>query len=142
MDKMMPISEQISLFCRLTMNAKRKLPIRSSEMGMLIYLVKTDGNKTPNAAAKFFNITKAMATNTVTALLNNGYILRQQSEADKRSFILIPTNKAISLVNETYEDYFKMITMLESKMGETKFNEFIQLLETANNILLEDKKNG
>lgn len=142
MDRMIQISEQISLFCRLQMNAKRKLPIRSSEMGMLIYLVKTDGKKTPNAAAKFFNITKAMATNTVTSLLNNGYIVKKQSDIDKRSYLLIPTDKAIDLVNDTYTDYFKMISMLESKMGENKFYELIQLLETANNILLEEKNNG
>lgn len=142
MDRMIRISEQIALFCRLNIIAKRKLPIRSSEMGMLIYLVKTEGNKTPNAAAKFFNITKAMATNMVTSLLNNGYIIKKQSEKDKRSFILIPTDKAIRLVNDTYSDYFKMISMLESKMGENKFYELIQLLETANNILLEEKNNG
>lgn len=141
MDRMIRISEQIALFCRLNIIAKRKLPIRSSEMGMLIYLVKTEGNKTPNAAAKFFNITKAMATNMVTSLLNNGYIIKKQSEKDKRSFILIPTDKAIRLVNDTYSDYFKMISILESKMGENKFNELIHLLETANTIILEEKNN-
>lgn len=141
MDRMIRISEQIALFCRLNIIAKRKLPIRSSEMGMLIYLVKTEGNKTPNAAAKFFNITKAMATNMVTSLLNNGYIIKKQSEKDKRSFILIPTDKAIRLVNDTYSDYFKTISILESKMGENKFNELIQLLETANTIILEEKNN-
>lgn len=141
MDRMIRISEQIALFCRLNIISKRKLPIRSSEMGMLIYLVKTEGNKTPNAAAKFFNITKAMATNMVTSLLNNGYIIKKQSEKDKRSFILIPTDKAIRLVNDTYSDYFKMISILESKMGENKFNELIQLLETANTIILEEKNN-
>lgn len=141
MDRMIRISEQIALFCRLNIIAKRKLPIRSSEMGMLIYLVKIEGNKTPNAAAKFFNITKAMATNMVTSLLNNGYIIKKQSEKDKRSFILIPTDKAIRLVNDTYSDYFKMISILESKMGENKFNELIHLLETANTIILEEKNN-
>ena len=42
MDKMIESSKQVSLFCRLNLNTRRDLPIRSSEMGMLIYLVKTD----------------------------------------------------------------------------------------------------
>ena len=46
MDTMMNAMEQVSLFCRLNMNTRRNLPIRSSEMGMLIYLVKADGEKT------------------------------------------------------------------------------------------------
>lgn len=96
---------QISLFCRLNINTKRGLPIRSSEMGMLIYLVKTDGEKTPNAVAKFFKVTKSMATNMTTSLLNNGYIEKKQSETDKRSFCLIPTNKAVRLVGNSKSDF-------------------------------------
>lgn len=142
MDKLIKSSKQISLFCRLNLNTKQELPIRSSEMGMLIYLVKTEEEKTPNAAAKFFNVTKSMATNMATSLLNNGYIEKIQSEADKRSFLLIPTDKAIRLVEDTYEEYFRTMSLLESKMGEEKFDEFIRLLETANEILLEEKNNG
>lgn len=142
MDKIIRSSEQISLFCRLNINTKRELPIRSSEMGMLIYLVKTDEEKTPNAVAKFFKVTKSMATNMATSLLNNGYIEKIQSEADKRSFLLIPTDKAIRLVKDTYEEYFRLMSVLESRMGEQKFDEFICLLEIANGILLEEKNNG
>jgi len=142
MDKMIKSSEQISLFCRLNLNTKRGLPIRSSEMGMLIYLVKTDGEKTPNAVAKFFKFTKSMATNMATSLLNNGYIEKKQSETDKRSFCLIPTNKAVHLVEDTYKEYFKMMSVLEAKMGEKDFDKLISLLETANQIILEEKSNG
>lgn len=142
MDKLIKSSKQISLFCRLNLNTKQELPIRSSEMGMLIYLVKTEEEKTPNAVAKFFKVTKSMATNMATSLLNNGYIEKIKSEADKRSFLLIPTDKAIRLVEDTYEEYFRTMSLLESKMGEQKFDEFIRLLETANKILLEEKNNG
>lgn len=142
MDKLIKSSKQISLFCRLNLNTKQELPIRSSEMGMLIYLVKTEEEKTPNAVAKFFKVTKSMATNMATSLLNNSYIEKIQSEADKRSFLLIPTDKAIRLVEDTYEEYFRTMSLLESKMGEQKFDEFIRLLETANEILLEEKNNG
>mgnify|MGYP000870724505 CR=1 FL=1 len=85
MDHLMTASEQISLFCRLNTHTKRDLPIRSSEMGMLIYLVKTQGEKTPNAVAQFFKVTKSMATNMVSALLAKGYIEKQRSKTDKRS---------------------------------------------------------
>ncbi len=118
MDKMVKSSKQISLFCRLNINKKQKLPIRSSEMGMLIYLVKTDGEKTPNAVAKFFKVTKSMATNMATSLLKNGYIEKKRSETDKRSFCLIPTNKAVRLVEATYEEYFKTMSILEARLKE------------------------
>ena len=142
MDNLIKASEQISLFCRMNIHTKRELPIRSSEMGMLIYLVKTEEEKTPNAVAQFFKFTKSMATNMVTSLLANGYIEKKQSETDKRSFRLIPTSKAIQLVNDTYEEYFKMMSVLQSQMGKQKFNDFISLIETANTILLKEKNNG
>lgn len=77
-----------------------------------------------------------------TSLLNNGYIRKKQSETDKRSFCLLPTSKAIRLVEETYEEYFKMMSVLEAKMGEEDFDRLVSLLETANKILLEEKSNG
>lgn len=58
MDKMIESSKQVSLFCRLNLNTRRDLPIRSSEMGMLIYLVKTDEVKTPHAAPNSFMLQK------------------------------------------------------------------------------------
>lgn len=142
MDKLMIASKQISLFCRLNTHMKRNLPIRSSEMGMLIYLVKTNEEKTPNAVAKFFNVTKAMSTNMVTSLLSKGFIQKKQSKQDKRSYILVPTKKAIQLVDNTFEEYFDTISMLEREMGEKSFQELIVLLEKANHILLEEKNNG
>lgn len=142
MDNLIRASEQISLFCRMNVNTRRELPIRSSEMGMLIYLVKTEEEKTPNGVARFFRFTKSMATNMVTSLSANGYIVKKQSETDKRSFLLIPTDKAIQLVEDTYEEYFKMMSVLKTRMGEKKFSDFLVLLETANNILLEEKING
>lgn len=142
MDDVIRASELISLFCRLNTNTKRELPIRSSEMRMLIYLVKTDEEKTPIGVARFFRFTKSMATNMVTSLSSNGYIERKRSEADKRSFLLIPTDKAIQLVENTYDEYFKMMSVLEKKMGKEKFHNLLALLETANIILLEEKNNG
>lgn len=142
MDKMVKSSEQVSLFCRLNIYTKRKLPIRSSEMGMLIYLVKTGEEKTPNAVADFFKVTKAMATNMVTSLCRKGYLEKKQSAVDKRSFLLIPTEKAVRLVEDTYREYFKTMSVLESNMGEQNFDELIRLLELANEILLEEKNNG
>lgn len=142
MDKWIKSSEQISLFCRLNINTKRKLPIRSSEMGTLIYLVKTEDEKTPNAVAQFFKVTKAMATNMVTSLLAKGYIEKKQSETDRRSYFLIPTDKAVRLVEDTYMEYYKMMTVLEARMGEKRFDALISLIQTANEILLEEKNNG
>ncbi|MED9811631.1 MAG: MarR family transcriptional regulator [Longibaculum muris] len=85
----------MSLFCRLNTHIKRNFPIHPSEKGILIYLVKTNEEKTPNTVAKFFNVTKAMSTNMVTSLLSKGFIQKRQSKEDKHSYILVHTKNSI-----------------------------------------------
>ncbi len=140
--KIIQAAEQISLFCRLNINSKRELPIRSSEMGMLIYLCKTDGDNTPMGVARFFNVSKAMATNMVTSLYKKGYIEKLPSPSDGRSLLLNSTVKAKTLVDSTYDEYFKTMAVLKEKMGDEDFNAFLLLLEKANKILLEEKNHG
>lgn len=135
-------AEAISLFCRLNIHVKKTLPIRSSEMGLLIYLTQKAGVPSPMAAANFFKVTKAMITNMVTSLHKKGYLEKQTSANDKRSVILLPTAKAEKLVAETYDEYFETLMMLQQKMGITDFNQLIRLLQQANEILLEVKENG
>lgn len=142
MNDLLQAAEQISLFCRLNMNTKRELPIRSSEMGMLIYLCKTDGNKTPMSIARFFNVSKAMATNMVTAMHRQGYIEKTASADDRRSSHILPTAKAQALVDSTYEEYYKSMRTLREKMGEDDFISLLTLLGKANSVLLEEKEHG
>lgn len=142
MDNFSQAAEQISLFCRLHMNTKRELPIRSSEMGMLIYLCKTGGDKTPMDIARFFNVSKAMATNMITAMHKQGYIQKQASADDRRSSLILLTAKAQVLVDSTYEEYYKSMRRLKEKMGDDDFTSLLALLGKANNTLLEVKEHG
>lgn len=139
MDDIFHASEQISLFCRLNIHTKRELPVRSSEMGMLIYLCKSDGEKTPKGVAQFFKFSKAMATNMVASLQKKGYLHKIPALEDGRSFILCPTEKARELVDSTYEEYYKTMPVLHEKMGTDNFHALIGLLTEANRILLEEK---
>lgn len=135
-------AKEVALFCRLNINSKKGLPIRSSEMGLLIYLVKEMGEHTPLSAAHFFKVSKSMITNMVAALSQKGYLRKERSQIDKRSTILYPTEKAVQLVEETYDEYNKTISLLKNKMGAAHFESLIELLECANQILLEEKENG
>lgn len=130
-------AEQVTLFCRLNMNTKRSLPIRASEMGMIIYLVKSKEPKTPIKIADFFKVTKPNVTAMIKSLEKSEYIIKKQSKLDKRSFVLEPTQKAIDLVEETYNEYFKTMELLNKKMGVDEYTQLIDLLEKANNILME-----
>lgn len=135
-------AEKVSMFCRLNINVKKDLPIRSSEMGLLILICKSDKPVTPVMAADFFKVKKPMITTMVSNLLKKGYIAKIPSLDDKRSFSLNPTKKARQLVDDTYSEYMKTMELLRNKLGAIEFGELLVLLDKSNCILLEEKNNG
>ncbi|WP_225047707.1 MarR family winged helix-turn-helix transcriptional regulator [Lacticaseibacillus kribbianus] len=140
MDEIASASEQISLFCRLNVNAKVDLPIRSSEMGMLIYLCQKDAQATPMAVADYFQVTKAMATNMATALVKQGYLQKVPSKTDRRQKYLVPTDQARALVATTYQQYYQSVQLIKAKLGDAQFDQLIHSLALANQVLLEAKR--
>ena len=142
MNKLIRSAEVISLFCRININTRRDLPVRSSEMGMLIYLVKSESAATPIKIAEFFKVTKPMITSMINSLGKKGYLIKMPSNTDKRSFALKPTEKAVQLVEQTYVEYYKNLNMLIDGMGMENYEALVKLLEMANSVLLEGKKNG
>jgi len=132
---LMRSADTIGMFCRLNMKVKRDLPIRASEMGVLIYTSKQVGEVTPLMISKFFKISKPSVTSMINTLLRLNYLEKTISMLDKRSYTLRITQKGRNLVNSTIDDYFKSIDALIEKMGINEFNNFIELLNKANGIL-------
>jgi len=139
MDEYLKGADVVSMFCRLNMNRKPELPIRSSEMGLLIFLIRSEEPPTSLDAARFFKISKPMVTAMTRSLERSGYLEKRPAALDGRSFRLHPTEKARQLVEETYDKYLKTISGLREKLGADDYKTLIALLERANNILLEEK---
>ena len=141
-EDLIKVAETVSMFCRLNINIKKELPIRSSEMGLLILVCKSEKTVTPVMAADFFKVKKPMITAMVSSLQKHGYIEKVPSLEDKRSFSLNPTENARRLVDDTFTEYIKTMELLRQKLGTKDFNNLIKLLENANTVLLEEKNNG
>ncbi len=137
-------AETVSLFCRLNQRVKKELPIRSSEMGLLILLITSKERLSSVEAAQFFRVSKPVITAMVKTLTAKGYLRKESQSHDRRSFLLIPEQKAVDLVTETYGDYLYTMTILQESMGEEAFEDMIRLLAQANAVIQkeEDRKNG
>lgn len=129
----------IGMFCRLKMNGKQDLPIRSSEMGVLIFVQKQHGEVTPSMISDFFKIAKPSVTSMVTSLLEKDYLDKVQSETDKRSYALNMTRKGNELLDATFSEYYRSVNELRVRMGKESFHQFIELMQMANDILEETK---
>jgi len=141
-DTLIKSAEAVSLFCRLNINTKKNLPVRSSEMGLLILIVKNGQPVTSVMAADFFKVKKPMIAAMVSSLTKRGYIAKEQSQEDKRCFTLLPSEKTVELVEKTYSEYLKALELLRAQLGGDDFDKLIELIEKSNIILLEKKTNG
>jgi DNA-binding MarR family transcriptional regulator len=141
MDKDLIISaDSVGLFCRLHMNIKRDIPIRPSEMGVLIFTQKQTDPVTPLSISNFFRIAKPSVTFMVNSLIKQNYLAKIPSSTDGRSYTLLTTDKGKELVEATFNEYIKTMELLNKKMGSEEFSLFIKLIQKANNILSEEKQ--
>lgn len=122
------------------MYARKELPIRSSEMGVLIYVQKQNEGVTPLMISNFFQIAKPSVTTMINELIKKEYLIKVPSPTDRRSYIVSVTGKGKELVASAHEEYFKVISVLADKMGEKDFKTFIELIEKANKVLSEERK--
>jgi DNA-binding MarR family transcriptional regulator len=119
---------------------KRDMPIRASEMGVLIYIQKSDIPATPLMISSFFGIAKPSVTDMVNSLVKKDYIIKVPSKEDKRSYSLEVTPRGHELIECTYNEYLSIMQLLKEKMGCKEFKLFIQMLEKANKALSEERE--
>jgi len=125
----------LSMFCRMQMKKRKDIPIRLSEMGVLIFVHTQNLDVTPVEISRYFNIRKPSVTAMVKRLLEDGYLVKKPSENDGRSYLLRCANKGETLVTETFDDFHAFITELKEGMGNESFNDLIELLDQANQVL-------
>ncbi|MBD5158127.1 MAG: MarR family transcriptional regulator [Butyrivibrio sp.] len=135
MDKYFEANAVFSLFCKGYNELKKDLPIRPSEMGVLNIIVQKKGTYTPRMLAKLLDVSKPMITSHITVLEKKGYIIREAAKEDKRSFYVLPTDKAKDLVAKTAETMKLYLQKIEESLSEKKFDLLLQILNDTNKTL-------
>ncbi len=128
----------LSLFSRNYLELKKGLPIRPSELSVLNIITETPAPHTPVLLAKLLGVSKPMITAHLTTLIKKGYIEKQKSADDKRVFYVIPTEKALALVESTKADLEQHLEKLIKEMGQDEFDNLIRLAQNANKIMQKE----
>lgn len=140
MDKFSRANAVLSIFSKNYMGLKKALPIRPSEMGVLNIITETPGPHTSVMLAELLGVSKPMITAHLASLQEKGYITKQPSAEDKRSFYIRPTEKALALVTSTKAELDQQLAKLMHGMGEEQFDMLVALARQANALL--DRKEG
>lgn len=137
-DKYMVANIAFSKFCRDYPKLKNSLPIRPSEMGVLNIIVKRDGVFSPVRIAEMLGVSKPMIAAHISSLEEKGYVTRDYSSSDKRSFYVLPTEKAYALVEETAVRMGRHMQAIETGLGSEKFDRLIELLDETQGLLAQE----
>lgn len=140
MDKYMNANIVFSKFSRDYMGLKKELPIRPSEMGVLNIITQREGDFTPLALAEMLGVSKPMIAAHLQTLLKKGYVYKEASLDDKRSFYVRPTDKGKGLAAEFEKRQTAYLKRIETRLGDTAFTELIRLLGKTQTILDEMKE--
>ena len=139
MDRYSHANAVLSKFCHNYMSLKKDLPIRPSEMGLLNIIMMKEGKFTPVMLAELLDVSKPMITAHITSLEKKQYIEKEYSKEDKRSFFVIPTEKAKELVQTTSEKTNQHLSVLESSLGRDTFEILLNILDDTTKILTDMK---
>lgn len=134
MDQYVIANAAFSKFSRNYMELKKGLPIRPSEMGVLNILAATPGPHTSVMLAELLGVSKPMITAHLASLSDKGYITKEQSLGDKRVYYVLPTEKALALVEHAKADTKQHLDRLMEAMGQEDYDTFIRLTQIANRI--------
>lgn len=137
MDKYMNANIVFSKFSRDYMELKRDLPIRPSEMGVLNIVSLREGNFTPLMLAEMIGVSKPMITAHIQTLLEKGYVYKEASGVDRRSFFLRPTEKGKELAKQVEKKQTEYLKVVEAGLGEVDFDKLVDLLSKTRRLLDE-----
>lgn len=135
MDKYFEANAALSLFCKNYMELKKGLPIRPSEMGVLNIITGRPGPHTPVMVAQLLGVSKPMITALLTSLAEKDYITKEPSKDDKRAYYIIPTEKALALVESAKQEMDGHFSQMVDVMGQDNFESLVRLAQMANNVM-------
>lgn len=140
MDKYMNANIVFSKFSRNYMELKRDLPIRPSEMAVLNIITQREGKYTPLMIAELLGVSKPMIAAHIRVLFKKGYILKEESKNDGRSFYVLPTDKAVLLTDKFNLKQADYLQNIEASLGEAEFNKLVTMMSSVLPILEKIKE--
>lgn len=141
MNKYMNANIVFSKFARDYMGLKKDLPVRPSEMAVINIITKREGDHTPLAIAERLEVSKPMITAHITSLEEKGYIFKEGTDFDKRSFYVRPTDKAKALAEQFEVRQTEILKAIEDAIGADEFERLVALLEQATNAMKRKEVN-
>ncbi len=138
---MMEVMQEIRLFSSLHIRRPKKEGITSAqEMDLLSRIVFSDTPLTPQALADQMGLCKSAVSRLIEHLEKKEFLTKQQSSQDKRSYVLLITEKGSQELDSTYRYYLEPIYQLKNTLGTEVFAALTDQIKNANQLLQKKRR--
>ncbi len=133
----------IQSFSKLSALPKSHMALASpAELDLLSRLALSQVPLTPFTLSQQMGMKKSAISRLITSLLQHGYLEKEISQLDKRSYHLHLTKKGHEELDKNYQQMLQPVICIYKTLGEENFHTLISILEQANLALSIHKQNS
>lgn len=130
---MMKTMQDIRHFCSLYVKRSPQGGISSAqELDLLSRVQMSEKRLTPHALCESMGISRPLGSRLIENLEQKGFLLKEVSDTDRRSYFLKITEKGGQVLKETYTYYLEPVYRLRRNLGEEKFGNLARLIRESN----------
>lgn len=125
--------EAIRRFSSLYVRKSRKGAAASAqEVDALFRIGLAEEPLTPLLLSQGMGVSKTIVSRLAETLAAGGYVQKQFSETDRRSYHLVMTDKGREALASLCREYLAPIVELKQKLGSQAFDELMRCIDIAN----------
>ena len=136
---MMEKMQEIRLFASLNTRGRREGATSPQETDMLSRIIMSDIPLTPLDMSVLTGLSKPAVSRLAGSLEKKGFLFKQSSQKDKRSYTLHITEEGNNELRQVYYHYLEPVYRLRRTIGEERFKSLMEQIKEANYML---KKKG
>lgn len=132
---MMETMQEIRLFAGLHIRGKREGATSPQEIDLLSRIYLSESPLKPLDISGLMGLSKSAVSRLIDSLEGNGFLAREYSQRDKRSYCLHITEQGRQELQQAIRHYLEPVYKLRRTLGEERFHSLLSQIKEANHLL-------
>lgn len=123
------------VFNRLILYQRSLIELSTNELDLLSRIAISEKLLSAKELLDQMSSNKVIISRLIKKLISEGFLIKVENLQDERSYYLKITEKGKKILEKDYEKIILPISVLEKKMGEKDFIDFMNQISNSNKIL-------
>ena len=127
--------QEMRVFKRLILYQRSLIELSTNELDLLSRIAISEKLLSAKELLDQMSSNKVIISRLIKKLISEGFLIKVENLQDERSYYLKITEKGKKILEKDYEKIILPISVLEKKMGEKDFIDFMNQISNSNKIL-------